>query len=223
MVEFPCKRIFGLVGPPRAGKDVVANFLVETRDFKKLAFADRIKTEFGISKEDFEAAKIAGNIEELRTRLWDFSAKKKAEDPEYFIRLVMEEAVKSEESVVITDIRTEDEFNALFKYSPAEIITRVYAVFPVSGEVFRNKTMLGSKLTADWYFEAFESDTIRLLENYTSEGLYAFHKRLDKYFFTEDIMDLPESQDDYYHKRIDNKQWRSMVSHYVSQFEVRQR
>jgi len=75
MIAFPFKRIYGLVGAMRTGKDSVANFLIETRGFKQIAFADQIKEEFGISKEDFEAAKIAGNIEELRSTDFAFSSK----------------------------------------------------------------------------------------------------------------------------------------------------
>src|SRR5690242_14178452 len=116
MVVFPKKRIFGLIGAPRSGKDTVANYLQETRNFGAMAFADKIKEEFGISKEDFEAAKIAGNIEDLRKKLWDFSAVKKKIDPLYFIKKVMDEANSYQKSTVITDIRTLDELEAFFNY-----------------------------------------------------------------------------------------------------------
>jgi len=221
MIPFPKKRIFGLIGPPRSGKDTVANFLQETRNFAPMAFADRIKEEFGVNKADFEAAKIAGNIEELRQKLWDFSAQKKAKDPEYFIRLVMEQAASIEESVVITDIRTEDEFNALFQYSPANVITRVYAIFQKSSPYEDDgKTVKGSKLTHSF----LEMSNERIHRIYNSAcGLYEFYQDLDRYFFTEDIMDLPKSQDDYDSSHLDDKQWKSMVSDYVSYFEVSQR
>lgn len=222
MTPFPKKRIYGLIGPPRSGKDTVAYFLQETRDFAPMAFADRIKEEFGLDKAAFEAAKIAGNIEELRQKLWDFSAQKRATDPEYFIRLVMEAAVITQQSVVITDIRTEDEFNALFKYSPANTVTRVYAVLPTTSDAFENGLMIGSKLNKDWCFRMFEDGKINRIWN-ESNGLYAFHKELDKYFFTEDIMDLLDSQDDYHSSNLSTKIWKSMVSKYISHFDVRQR
>lgn len=210
-----------MIGAPRAGKDVVASFLQETRNFASFAFADRVKEEFGISKEDFEAAKIAGNIKELRDKLWAFSAEKKKDDPEYFIRLVMERAISTEESVVITDIRTEDEFLALFKYSPANTLPRIYMVQANGEKSFENDMLLESKLSRDFLFK--HKKHIRPVYNFKDkEGVYAFYKRLENVYFTEDIMDLPQAQDDYDSKNYNTK-YKSIVSNYVSQFQIRQK
>lgn len=218
MIQFPKKRVFGLIGAPRSGKDTVANYLQETRNFAPMAFADRIKLEFGISNADFEAAKIAGNIEKLRQELWDFSAQKKANDPAYFIRLVMEEAVTKKESVVITDIRTEDEFNALFEYLPANIIARVYCIVKDHRIVSEDDTLEGSKLKYEYLWKAHKQDKIRNIFN-DVPGVYGFYKKLDNYFFTEDIMDLSDSRSENY---SDRNEMRSMVSDYVSHFDVRE-
>lgn len=233
MINYPHKRIFGLIGAPRSGKDTVARYLQESRNFVAFAFADKIKEEFGVSKEDFEAAKISGDIEQLRQKLWDFSAQKKLEDPQYFIRLVMEEVANTEESVVITDIRTEDEFYALFQYAPAELITRVYMVGEsatswesVDGS-FSNYRIVGSKISKDFCNK--QRNRIRNIYNNKSKGLHLFYRKLEKFFFKEDIMDLSSpaetpdedpGQDD---KSYTIDRWRSIMSEYISQYEIREK
>lgn len=234
MINYPHKRIFGLIGAPRSGKDTVAKYLQESRNFVAFAFADKIKEEFGVSKGDFEAAKISGNIEQLRQELWDFSAKKKLEDPQYFIRLVMEEIATAKESVVITDIRTEDEFHALFQYAPAELITRVYMVGESAASWesidggYSNYRLAGSKISKDFYCQQEISlRRIRTINNNKSKGLYLFYRELEDFFFKEDIMDLsgpvetsdgdPPSKDD---KRYLIDRWRSIMSDYISQYQV---
>lgn len=209
MIDFPFKRVMGLIGAPRVGKDEVARFLQETRGFVAFAFADRVKEEFGISKEDFEAAKIAGNIKELRDKLWAFSEDKKRNDPEYFIRLVMERAVGIEESVVITDIRTEDEFLALFKYSPANTLPRVYMVQANGEKSFENNRLIESKLSRDFLIK--HKKHIRTIYNFKDkEGVYAFYKRLEQVFYKEDITDILGSSN----KKLDE---------YMRQFIVREK
>jgi hypothetical protein len=231
MVKFPNKRVFGLLGAPRSGKDEVAKYLQESRNFASMAFADKIKEEFGISKEDFETAKITGEINRLRQELWDFSAQKKKDDPEYFIRLVMEEAAEIEQSIVITDIRTEDEFNALFRHSPLGVTNRVYMVErsidtwePVDKE-YSDYTIKGSKISASFYCNQADKQKIKIIDN-KEDGLYKFHQYLQGFFFKEDIMDLVGSSDllDPDPKQIyNNKMWRSVVSDYISQFDIIER
>jgi hypothetical protein len=190
-VVFPFRRVFGLVGAIRTGKDSVANFLSETRGFVQIAFADQIKEEFGISKEDFEAAKIAGNIEELRDKLWTFSADKKKEDPNYFIKKVTEKTEQLEQSVIITDIRTEEELIAFYN-----IDSRINRVYWVRGdhtqEIDEKGFLAGSKLkehaVANCLSPTSEYD-LRCIYN-DKKGLYAFYQELDKFFFAEDIEDI---------------------------------
>jgi hypothetical protein len=234
MVKFPNKRVFGLIGAPRSGKSEVGQYLQESRDFTPMAFADKIKEEYGISKEDFETAKITGEIEKLRKELWDFSAERKKDDPEYFIRLVMEETVKTERSIVITDIRTEDEFNALFKYLPANIIKRVYMVRK-SAETWEkiNEGYPGeykikdSKISKDFFYRQIIKHRIRRIDN-DINGLYKFHLYLNNFFFKEDIMDLVGPSGDLLDPDPDrqvyyNKIWREIVSDYISQFDIIER
>ena len=98
MIDYPHKKIYGLLGAPRAGKDTVAKYLQESRNFVSLAFADKIKEEYGLNKADFESAKISGHIDELRKDLWDFSDSKKKDDPLYFISQVLDDANSCKES-----------------------------------------------------------------------------------------------------------------------------
>lgn len=229
MIVYPHKRIFGLLGAPRSGKDTVAKYLQESRNFVAFAFADKIKEEYGISKEDFEAAKITGDIERLRQELWDFSAKKKLEDPQYFIRLVMEEATNTKESVVITDIRTEDEFYALFQYSPAGILTRVYNVNYDMEKYKDDYRLTGTKISRNFYCnQKIALGRIRQIDN-KEPGLFNFYRKLEEFFFKEDIMDLCGPSDTDVPKQTSDNQtfniegWRSTVSAYISQFDIREK
>lgn len=196
MIDFPFKRIYGLIGANRCGKSQVANFLTETRGFVQIAFADQIKKEFGISPEDFEAAKIAGNIEELRERLWAFSAEKKKQDPEYFIKKVINIALDAEKPVVITDIRTVEELGAFTHIQKApNDIQRVYWIRPRAEiEIDEKGFILGSKLTLedieDYRAVDLPNYEIRDIDNADQKGMYQFFRYLDFQFFHEDILDL---------------------------------
>ncbi len=213
MIGFPFKRAFGLVGAMRTGKDSVANFLIETRGFKQMAFADQIKEEFGISKADFEAAKIAGNIEELRKRLWTFSAEKKKNDPKYFIKKVIDKAENDEDSIIITDIRTPEEFSA-FLHMEARL-KRVYWVRRSSiAEFDEDKCLAGSKLPEDMVANCMSPSSkydLRCIQN-DRRGLYEFYQYLDRFFFMEDITDI-----------WNEPMLKSNVHLYIDQFEVRQK
>ena len=215
MVVFPKKRIFGLIGTPRSGKDTVANYLQETRNFVAMAFADKIKEEFGISNADFEAAKIAGNIEDLRKKLWDFSAIKKTNDPLYFIRKVMKTAIILDKSAVITDIRTMDELESFFSYDIGIYSRRIYFIQKagLNRNEDENGCLLGSRLPMDTILSLIKQDKIRTIYNY-DDGLFKFLCELDNFFFKEDIMDLPTAGKN-------DLEWRSLVSDYVTQFDIR--
>lgn len=196
MIGTYVNRVFGLVGAMRTGKDSVANFLIETRGFTRMAFADQIKKEFGISNADFEAAKIAGNIEELRKRLWAFSAEKKKNDPLYFIKKVIDKARNHDGNVIITDIRTEEELAAFFdmELGPHLHLKRVYWVRGVFGqEVDKEDRLNGSKLLRSKVINCQATYNtgydLRCIYNDQS-GLYKFYQHLDKFFFTEDIEDI---------------------------------
>lgn len=223
MIKFPYKKIYGLLGAPRSGKDAVVKYLQESRNFVAFAFADKIKEEYGISKEDFEMAKISGDIGQLRQKLWKFSAEKKSKDPNYFIRLVMEEAVNTEQSVVITDIRTEEEFGALFQQSPSKSIIRAYMVgesdasWESIDKASLNYVIKGSMITKDFYcHQKFALHRIMEINN-KIKGLHLFYRELENFFFKEDMIDLLNNID-----KIKNN-YRESISGYISQFDVREK
>lgn len=218
-VSFPFKRIYGMIGAIRTGKNSIADFLSETRGFMQIAFADQVKEEFGISNADFESAKIAGNIEKLREQLWAFSAEKKKEDSQYFISKVIEKASNSDQSVIITDIRTKEELTAFlhmelnyFKFK------RIYWVRSnEEGEFDKNRCLAGSKLSEKtiinyMYSELPEYD-IRCIFNKKKTGLYEFYQQLDGFFFLEDIKDIIKIE----------RFYRTGLSSYINQFEIKQR
>lgn len=210
MIVFPFKRIFGLIGVPRCGKNEVANFLTETRGFIQLAFADQIKEEFGISKEDFEAAKIAGNIQELRDELWTFSAEKKKDDPMYFINKVINKAESSTKSVIITDIRTEPEFYAIMNSFTDKYIRRVYWVKRKGNIEVENGRLRDSKLDVH-YIDKFRHG-VKHIANDTN-GLYSFFRHLDDFFLKEDICDIYLS-DHLFNKISSSKMYNEMIEQY---------
>lgn len=183
MINYPFKCVYGLMGPPRSGKDIVAKYLQESRDFVSLAFADKIKEEYGISVSDFESAKTSSNIEELRQELWGFSASKKAINPYYFIDLVLEEAMSTNKSVVFTDIRTDDEFNAIFKKFSLNHTAKVYSINHKSFYDGIPGTQISQELCV-----ARMSDIGRIYNSHN--GLSAFRSELDHFFFTEDVINL---------------------------------
>jgi len=205
MIEFPYKRIYGLLGGLRVGKDTVAKYLQESRNFVSMAFADKIKEEFGISKKDFELAKITGKIDQLRQDLWDFSAKKKEKDPEYFIKGLVSDALEKEESVVITDIRTPEELSAV-----KNIGNMIYLVTRQLLNFSESTYIEGSKLNTKQDIESlYMRDELRVLSNH-ADSSYKFIYKLEKFFFKENLLDL--------HVFGNSKS----LENYIDQFDIRE-
>lgn len=207
------KRIFGILGSPRVGKDLVAKYLRESRNFVPLAFADKIKEEFGISKEDFEMAKVSGKIEQVRKDLWEFSAEKKKDNPLYFIEKVIEQVRTEVRSVVITDVRTINELNAIANLASANVIARAYLVS--RGKIFDgNGRIIGSEIDDKTIIAYEEKELLRYINNDgkfgEGDGLYKFLRRLEKYFFIEDMADMFEA----------SYTSREVIRMYVKQFDV---
>lgn len=112
--------IIGLIGAPGAGKDVIGDFFVSKKGFKRLAFADKIKEGFykesGLTEERFKNLRGSCFEKAIREQLWEYSAKKCSEfGPLYFISNVLNE-ITPKQSIVITDIRTELELKVLEEY-----------------------------------------------------------------------------------------------------------
>lgn len=114
------KLLIGLVGPANSGKDMVASYLTTHKDFRRFAFADRIKREYfadtGYSEERFKSVRGTPEEEEMRRGLWAYSDRIRAEKGAlHFVRLVMDEVAQWPGNSVITDIRTADELVAVRK------------------------------------------------------------------------------------------------------------
>lgn len=99
----------GIIGAPGAGKDTIANYLIENKGYKRFAFADQIKKEYydisGFSELEFKGRGIIE--QDIRDGLWEYSAKiKNIRGPTCFIDPVIEELVNCNK-VILTDVRTE--------------------------------------------------------------------------------------------------------------------
>lgn len=110
--------IIGLIGAPNAGKDIVADFFVKYKKFKRLAFADKIKEGFfeKTGYTDFQFKKARGTPLEktIRDGLWEYSANIcKEYGSAFFIDKVLKEIKSYNGSIVVTDVRTEFELLTL--------------------------------------------------------------------------------------------------------------
>jgi hypothetical protein len=124
--------LLGLVGRMRSGKDTMAGYLIEDHGFRRLAFADALKSSileiapivceggFGpirlpelVDSIGWEETKA---IPEARRLLQAYGVAVRRLDPDFWIRIVMNEATSLLEgghSVVITDVRFPNEASAI--------------------------------------------------------------------------------------------------------------
>ena len=214
MLYFPYKRLYILIGSPRSGKDVIAKFLQESRNFEAFAFADKVKEEFGISKEDFEAAKISGDIEELRRKLWEFSEEKRAENPLYFVNKVLDDVAQAQNSVVITDVRTPTEYNqALYgKHDICNNFSIREAFWVIKGNIenqFIKEQLKDSHLSRK-FLEQPNGKIYKIHNKYNA--LHKFIGDLEAFFLTEDIIQLNKKSYD-----------RDAIAEYANNFVVREK
>jgi hypothetical protein len=96
----------------------VAKHLVENYGFKRFAFADEIKRSYyaasGHSEEQFKSARGTPLEEEIRSGLWQYSDRIKREKGLlYFINIVVGAIGDCPHPVVVTDIRTVEELEAM--------------------------------------------------------------------------------------------------------------
>jgi len=117
----------GLIGAPGAGKDTFADFLVNHKDFKKLAFAGQIKKEYyqasDITEEYFKSVRGQPIEQKIRDGLWAYSDEMRSKHGKlHFISPVVQEILEHSGNIVVTDIRTEDEFRQMEKAGAVMII-----------------------------------------------------------------------------------------------------
>ena len=132
-------KLIGLVGYPQSGKDTLGDLLVETGDWKKVAFADALKDLFLLcgasywddlsgmrcaieNRESLEEAKIENW--EVRKALQDFGQAVRNIHPTFWVdaaRKTILGHIANGYNVVVTDIRYPNEEQMLLNW-PAPII-----------------------------------------------------------------------------------------------------
>jgi len=206
-------KVYSLIGAPRSGKGTVAKYLQETRKFEAYAFADKIKEECGIDKDRFEFVKKYGSAqeaEEIRDKLWSYSAEKKKIDPNYFINIVLDNILQVESNSVITDLRTLDEYNVVAnKCREQNLLFKSFFVCDSFNGSFKNDILIGSDLTKDFICENIESGSIICIFN-NQQGLKDFFTKLDREFFIEDILDITS----------DKQYVRCKISNYLNDYVI---
>jgi len=163
----------------RAGKDMVADWLTEHRNFKRFAIADRIKTAYfafiGYSADKFEKDKGTLRGQEIRAGLWEYSDCIKAHYGErVFIDHLLEKVEKCDKNVVVTDVRTPQEVLAMTSFGARLIlITR--------GEIYDSPDDLiaGSRLR----LHQLPPNTLRFDNSFST--LKEAHESLKAFYETE--------------------------------------
>jgi hypothetical protein len=171
------KLLIGLVGPANSGKDMVALYLTKHKNFKRFAFADRIKKEYfanaGDSEEKFKAARGTPEEEEMRRGLWNYSDRIRREKGDlHFVNLVMADMAACSGNAVITDIRTPDELAAVRRAGGIiALIVRHDLISPAD-----DARIPDSRLT----FGDLSSED--LVFRNTGDGLALAHRKLDMFY-----------------------------------------
>ena len=148
----------GLIGAPGAGKDVVADFLVTHKGFKKMAFADQIKKEYyavsGYSEEQFKTSRGMPLENEIRQGLWDYSGKiKEKNGPHHFIDPVINIIEKCDKDVVISDVRTAFEVRRMVGIGAILILVSRDVSSDLSAEKVPGTQLPVSSVGANLWFE----------------------------------------------------------------------
>jgi hypothetical protein len=162
----------GLIGAPNSGKDVIADFLVENKGFRKYAFADRIKKEYyatsGYSEAQFKNSRGTELEQTIRNGLWRFSDEKRNKYGNlYFIMPIIQDIVNCQSPVVVSDVRTPDEFDQLNKIG--SIMIHILIKNSISGEYIP-----GTRL---------ETRMVCLLKFYNNyDGLEPLQKNIEWFF-----------------------------------------
>jgi hypothetical protein len=123
------RKIFGIVGAIGSGKDTIGDYLICTHNFKRIAFAGKVKDVaalvFGWDRDMLEGAtKESRAWREEVCPYWKITPRSALQkigtemfrahiDDAIWIKSVSKEVSKSEQNIVITDCRFENEIQAI--------------------------------------------------------------------------------------------------------------
>lgn len=111
------KKIIVISGKQFSGKDTVAKILLEMLpDFKLAPLADAIKIEFSEEK-NLSFNEVERNKPLYRAELIVLGNKRRAEDPDYWIKKVID----SDDDIIISDARLKHEIKTFDKYGAIKI------------------------------------------------------------------------------------------------------
>jgi len=111
------RKIVLVSGKQFSGKDTVANTLKNILPGFKLApLADAIKIEFS-QKKNITFNEVERNKPLYREDLIEFSTKKRATDPDYWLKKVL----STEDNIIISDVRLQHEINVFEKFDITKI------------------------------------------------------------------------------------------------------
>jgi phosphomevalonate kinase len=111
------KKIIIISGKQFSGKDTVADTIQEVlQDFGKIPLAHEIKVEFG-QKKNLSVNEINRNKPLYRADLLKLGNKRRNEDPDYWIKKVLEE----EGNLIVSDVRLKHELETFKKLGAVTI------------------------------------------------------------------------------------------------------
>lgn len=104
------KKLIAFIGFAKSGKDFASDYIIDNPNefknlkFKRIAFADKLKEvyceEHNITREELEINKPAH-----RNGLIEMGEGKRKISPTYWIDLIKEDVLSSEDNIIITDLR----------------------------------------------------------------------------------------------------------------------
>ena len=194
--------IVGIIGPIGAGKDTIAEYLINNCAYKKLSFASRVKdvaaVAFGWNRTMLEGDTPASRQwRETKDTFWETTPRYALQRigtemfrahirDDFWIRIVEQQIQQAKEAgvkgVVITDCRFENEIRMLQRLGGKILHVHreappVWAKQAMEGNPF--DTSLGIHIT-DWNAWAFYNEAEIYVENTTD--LSSLHTELDSIF-----------------------------------------
>ena len=140
----------GIIGAPGSGKDMLADFFIKYKGFKRFAFADKIKEEFykisNYTEQQFKLSRGSELELQIRKELWQHSIEKTNNNKSYFIDPIIVET-NMYDNVVISDVRTQTELDAIKKTKFIPILILRNFIKELEGELFQeDKVIPGTQI-----------------------------------------------------------------------------